>query len=179
MELLQVYIPRYYFPKDVQVASRQLHGFCDASEDAYSGVVYLRMEDTDGNTHVAIVASKTRVAPIKHLSIPRLELCRDFLLTKLLSHVGNALQISIENVTTWTDSTIVLNWLDGIPRRFKTYVGNRVSFIISHILSKSWSHVKGEQNPADCASQGLYPKELIDHKLWWYGPSWLRLNPSE
>ena len=51
--LSQVHIPRYYFPKDVQVASLQLHGFCDASEDAYSGVVYLRMEDTNGDIHVA------------------------------------------------------------------------------------------------------------------------------
>ena len=39
--------------------------------------------------------------------------------------------------------------------------------------------MKGEQNLADCASRGLYPKELIDHKLWWHGPSWLRLSPSE
>ena len=95
------------------------------------------MEDTDGNAYVAIVASKTRVAPIKRLSIQKLKLCGAFLLTKLLSHVGNALQISIENVTAWTDSTIILNWLDGNPRRFKTYVDNRVSFIISHISSKS------------------------------------------
>ena len=177
--LSQVYIQRYYFPTEIQVASLQLHSFCDASEDAYSGLVYLRTEDTGGNTHVAIVASKTRVAPIKRLSIPRLELCGAFLLIKLLSHVGNALQISIENVIAWIDSIIILNWLDGNPCRFKTYVGNRVSFISSLIPSKSWNHVKDEQNPADCASRGLYPKELIDDKLWQHGPTWLRLSPSE
>ena len=123
---------------------------------------------------MALVTSKTRVAPIKRLSIPKLELCGAFLLTKLLNHVGDILQIPIEDVTAWTDNTIVINWLDGSPRKFKTYVGNRISFIIIHIPSKSWNHVKGEQNPADCASRGLYPKELIDHKLWWHGPSWLR-----
>jgi len=81
-------------------------------------------------------------------------------------------------VIAWTDSTIVINWLDGSPRRFKTYVGNRVSFIISHIPSKNWNHVRGEQNPADCASRGLYPKQLIEHDLWWHGPAWLRLSSS-
>ena len=79
----QIHIPRCYFPKKVQVASLQLHGFSDVSEYAYSSVVYLRMEDTDGNHHVALVASKTRVSPIKHLSIPRLELCGAYLLMKL------------------------------------------------------------------------------------------------
>ena len=69
--LSMIHIPRCYFPKDVHVTSLQLHGFSDASEDAYSGVVYLRMEDTDGNVHVALVASKTRVAPIKRLTIPK------------------------------------------------------------------------------------------------------------
>lgn len=100
---------------------------CDSSEDAYSGVVYLRMEDSTGDVHVALVASKTQVAPIKCLSIPRLELCGAFLLTKLLR---DTLQIPIEDVTAWTDSTIVINWLDDSPCRFKTYVGNGISFII-------------------------------------------------
>ena len=72
--LSRVHIPRYYFPKDIKVASLQLHGFCDVSVDAYSGVVYLRMEDTNGDIHVALLASKTHVAPIKQLSIPGLEL---------------------------------------------------------------------------------------------------------
>ena len=175
--LSQVHIPRCYFPKDAQLASLQLHGFSDASEDAYSGVVYLRMEDTEGSIHVALVASKTRVAPLKRLSIPRLELCGAQLLTKLLSHVRLNLNIPIEDVFAWTDSTIVINWLDGSPRRFKTYVGNRVSFIISHVPSKNWNHVRGEQNPADCASRGLFPKELIEHELWWQGPAWLKLSP--
>ena len=65
--LSQIHIPRCYFPKDVQVVSMQLHGFSDASQDAYAGVVYLRMQDADGDVHVALVASKTRVAPIKRL----------------------------------------------------------------------------------------------------------------
>ena len=176
--LSQVHIPRCYFPKNVQVVSLQLHGFSDASQDAYSGVVYLRMQDTDGDIHVSLVTSKTKVSPIKRLTIPRLELCGAQLLTKLLNHVRHTLNIPIEAVFAWTDSTIVLNWLDGSPRRFKTYVGNRVSFILSLIPSSHWRHVGGEQNPADCASRGLFPEELIEHNLWWHGPSWLKLDSS-
>ena len=149
--LSQKHIPRCYFPKGVQVLSIQVHGFCDASESAYVAVVYLRMVDSDGKVHVSLVASKTKVAPIKRLSVPRLELCGAHLLTKLLEHIRLILKIPIEDVHAWTDSTIVVNWLDGNPRRFKTYVGNRISFILDHIPPNRWKHVSGEQNPADCA----------------------------
>ena len=73
----------------------------------------------------------------------------------------------------WTDSTIVLNWLRGSPRRFKVFVGNRVSAIIDAIPPCCWYHVDSANNPADCASRGIYPREMVDHKLWWKGPSWL------
>ena len=58
-------------------------------------------------------------------------------------------------------------------------MGNRISFILSHVSSRQWRHVKGEQNPADCASRGLYPEELIAHDLWWQGPIWLKQDPAD
>ena len=66
-------IPRCYFPKTATIVSVQLHGFSDASEKAYCGVVYLRIIDSLGNVHVSLVMSKTRVAPMKRLFIPRLD----------------------------------------------------------------------------------------------------------
>ena len=78
----------------------------------------------------------------------------------------------------WTNSTIVLNWLITNPRRFKTFVGNRVSCIVQSILPDHWNHVCSSHNPADCASQGLFPSELTEHRLWWNGPEWLQL-PSD
>ena len=176
--LSQVHIPRCYFPKEVEIVSIQLHGFSDASESAYAAVVYLRLTDTRGGVHISLVASKTKVAPIKRLTIPRLELCGAYILSKLLEYVRQALSIPIENLHAWTDSTVVLNWLDGSPRRFKVYVGNRISFILDRIPANRWKHVPGEQNPADCASRGLLPCELVNHDLWWNGPEWLASSPS-
>ena len=89
------------------------------------------------------------------------------------------LHISSADVFCWTDSTIVLSWLEGNPRRFKTYVGNRVSYIIDLISPERWNHVEGDNNPADCASRGIYPSELLNHNLWWKGPIWLSLPQSE
>ena len=76
----------------------------------------------------------------------------------------------------WTDSTIVLNWIEGNPRRFKTYVGNRVASIIDSVPPNNWNHIEGIENPADCASRGIFPSELVAHDLWWNGPKWLRLG---
>ena len=142
-------------------------------------MVYLRLTDSDGNVHISLEASKTKVAPIKHLTIPRLELCGAHLLARLLHHVKDVLHVSHNNVFAWTDSMIVLDWLVGNPRRFKTYAGNRVSCIIELLSPSQWNHVIGIQNPTDCASRGLFPSELLEHDLWWNGPEWLYLTPDE
>ena len=169
-------LQRCYFPRRTQI---QLHGFCDASEDAFAAVIYLRTVDLEGCTYVSLVMSKTRVAPLKRLTIPRLELCGAHLLAQILSHVQQVLNVPLNNVYAWTDSTVLLGWLAGDPRRFKPYVGNRVSQIIERLSPDKWRHVSGSDNPADCASRGLYPSELLDHKLWWQGPDWLHLSTLE
>ena len=172
------HIPRCYYSKQSSIASIELHGFSDASEQAYAAVLYLRVECTDGSVHVTLVSSKTKVAPIKRLTIPRLELCGAHLLSQLLDHVRTVLNIPLTHSFAWTDSTIVLNWLTGNPKRFKTYVGNRISNIVELIGPEHWHHVNGVENPADCASRDLFPSELCEHHLWWEGPGWLRLPSS-
>ena len=79
-------IARLCFTKIVDIVTIQLHGFCDTSEVAYAGVVYLRTTDSKNNVHVSLVMAKTKVALIKWLTIPRLELCSGALLSKLLNH---------------------------------------------------------------------------------------------
>jgi hypothetical protein len=172
-------IERCYFPNDAVVKDIQLHGFCDASEEAFAGVVYIRFTSSNDRTSTSLVMAKTKVAPIKRITIPRLELCGAHLLAKLLHHVGKVLNISSQNTFAWTDSTIVLDWLKGNPRRFKQFVGNRISLMIDLLPPERWKHVKGIDNPADCASRGMFPTDLIKHDLWWHGPKWLTLNSSE
>ena len=166
-------IPRCYFPKGIDVTSVQLHGYCDASEVAYGGVVYLRSVAYDKTTHVSLVMAKSKVAPIKTISMPRLELCGAVVLARLLHHCRHVLDIPLSDTFAWTDSTVVLSWLRGNPRRFKPFAGNRVAEIMELVPPERWQHVPGVSNPADCLSRGLYPSELVGYRTWWNGPSWL------
>ncbi len=129
-ELRQCSISRSYFPKEVDMVTVQLHGFCDASEGAYAGAIYTRGIDTKGIAHISLVVAKTKVAPIKGLTIPRLELCGALIMARLLKHTSAVLNVPMGNVFAWTDSRVVLGWLRGDPRRFKVFVGNRVSEIL-------------------------------------------------
>ena len=96
--LLSKKIPCCYFPKNSLLVSKQLHGFSDASEDAYSAVIYLQMIDSLRDIHISLVTSKTKVSPIKRQSIPRLELCGALLLARLLNHTREVLGIPLVDV---------------------------------------------------------------------------------
>ena len=84
----------------------------------------------------------------------------------------------LSNVFACTDSTIVLHPLTESPRRFKNYVGNRISSIIDRIPPNRWNHVVGTEIPADCASRVMFLLKLFEHELWWKGPFWLTLTPA-
>ena len=140
-------------------------------------MVYLRATYKNSPPTCRLVVAKTRVAPLKQLTIPRLELCGATLLSKLLNSTRQTLDIPLDATHAWCDSTIVLAWLDGSPRRYQTYVGNRISTVTSLIPPSAWKHVPTKDNPADCASRGMAAEELKTHSLWWHGPSWLHHLP--
>ena len=173
-----VTIPRCYFVKGRRV-STSLHGFSDASTIAYAAVVYVRAVYEDGTVTCRLVMAKTKVAPLKTTTIPRLELCAAEKLAELLALIGSTLEISEKERFGWCDSTIALAWLRGKPSRYKTFVANRVAAAASNLSQKSWLHVPTSDNPADCASRGITAEELKNHRLWWEGPSWIRQEPID
>ncbi|XP_063534991.1 uncharacterized protein LOC134744973 [Cydia strobilella] len=183
-DLTQFRLKRWvYYNADAKLV--ELHGFCDASNSAFAAVIYLRVIDARGEVYVSLITAKTRVSPIKQLSLPRLELSGAVLLAKLIIEVSGVLNIPKSNIHAWTDSEIVLAWLSSHPSRWKTFIGNRCLEILTVTDRNQWSHVKSEHNPADCASRGIRASELIGLELWLRGPSWLNekviqySNPKE
>lgn len=169
-------VQRHFGLKNHTIISRELHGFSDASTVGFGGVVFLRTFYSDLEVTVDLVSSKARVAPLKTLTIPRLELCGAVVLAKLLRAVATDLKIDLPAVYAWTDSTIVLGWLQHSPSKLAVFVGNRIATIADLVPPSHWRHVPGKQNPADCLSRGLNPKALLELPLWWKGPPWLSLE---
>ncbi|UYV69239.1 hypothetical protein LAZ67_6002942, partial [Cordylochernes scorpioides] len=156
----------------------QLHGFGDASEDAYAAAVYIRIPTDDG-VSVKLLASKTKLAPIQKMSIPRLELCAALLLTRLMKYIMEELNITMESATCWSDSTIVSSWLRTMSRTLPTFIGNRVAEIQSCPQVREWRYVPTGDNPADIASRGILGSELKQSSIWWTGPTWLSAESTE
>ncbi|XP_075150778.1 uncharacterized protein LOC142224886 [Haematobia irritans] len=163
-------IPRWlhYCPE----STIQIHGFADSSERAYAAVLYIRISYQD-SIFTNLIASKTRVAPLKTLSIPRLELCGASLLAEMIDSILPQMEIQNYSLFCWTDSTIVLSWLSKPACCWNTFVANRVSKITQVVDPSNWFHVESGQNPADIASRGSLPQDLLGETIWWNGPSWL------
>lgn len=167
-----LYLERWVHTQKDGTEKVEIHGFSDASCLAYAAVVYLRVISSNG-IHVSLVIAKSKVAPVKQVSVPRLELCGAVLLSKLLKDVQRSLQLPEESVFAWTDSMIVLAWLRRSPNTWKTYVANRVTEIVNNVSSGRWHHIKSADNPADVASRGIRPDLMKDCDLWWLGPKFL------
>lgn len=157
--------------QDIQV---DLHGFSDASARAYGACVYIRSSNAHGFLQSQLVASKSRVALIKAISIPRLKLCGAQLLIQLMDKIKCSLELRINRTYFWTDSSIVIHWLKAIHKKLPVFVAHRVGEIQELSSVENWNHVATNENPADLISRGATPKELISSQLWWNGPMWLQ-----
>lgn len=155
-----------------------LHAFSDASTKAYGACIYLRSVDQDDNVTCSLLCSKGRVAPLKTLSIPRLELLGALILVRLASQVIEALNLKFDGITYWTDSTIVLSWIKLPPNRLCTFVANRIAEIQQSSRNATWHHIRSKDNPADLISRGLLPSELVVSDIWKHGPHFLQLPES-
>ncbi|XP_051162430.1 uncharacterized protein LOC127282307 [Leptopilina boulardi] len=163
--------------RDSDTEELQLHGFADASEKAYCACIYLRA--SKGQNHrVLLLTAKSRVAPIKTVSLPRLELCAAVTLAKLFKSVKESLRVQINREVFWSDSTIALSWISSSPHELKTFVANRVAEIQSLTPQANWKHVSSEDNPADYVSRGQLPGEFVKNEMWKFGPKWLSESES-
>ncbi|XP_030828101.1 uncharacterized protein LOC115919169 [Strongylocentrotus purpuratus] len=169
-ELSSVKIDRCFKPTGFVDPSYDLHIFCDASERAYAACAYLRVTDTDDRIHCAFVMGKTRLCPLKKMSVPRLELSAAALGVKLGQTIKEELRLPLRNTTYWTDSTSVLQYISNESRRFQTFVANRVAKIQSMSERSQWRHVSTHANPADDGSRGMPAGKLA---RWLQGPSFL------
>lgn len=116
--------------------------------------MYLRSKCQDGQYRVSLIAAKTKVAPMKKLTLPKLELNAALLLSELIKKVTGALRLPKVDIFAWSDSTVTLDWINGDPNRWKEYVANRVGAIQDIVPPERWRYVPSELNPADCASRG-------------------------
>ncbi|GBM34155.1 hypothetical protein AVEN_256516-1 [Araneus ventricosus] len=132
-----------------------------------------RLYDPLGLIQTKLVCSKSRVSPLKPITVPRLELSAALLLARLMHKIVPVLDLPLDKVCLWTDSKIVLAWLKMQPHVLKTFVSNRVAKIQSLCSNSQWRHVSSKCNPADVLSRGADAKDLRDNDLWWQGPEFL------
>ncbi|XP_028404804.1 uncharacterized protein LOC114527371 [Dendronephthya gigantea] len=174
MKIEKLYVPRCFKPSEFgKIVSSQLHQFADASERAYGAVSYLRLVNEHGDIHVSFVIGKARLAPLKVVTIPRLELSAAVVATRLDKMVRNEIDFSIDASVFWTDSTTVLGYILNEEKRFKTFVANRVAVIHETTIPSQWKYVSTQLNPADDASRGLSADALLQNKRWLSGPDFL------
>lgn len=165
--------------RDADTAHVEIHGFADASTVVYAAVSYLRVTSLSGTTITTLLAGKSKVAPLKTMTIPRLELSAAVLLSKLIDFVVHSFNLKNTPIHCWTDSTVTLAWLSKPPSHWKTFVAHRVADIQTRLPNADWHYVRSSSNPADCASRGMLGEELVCFELWWTGPSWLKLDCTE
>ncbi|XP_011881685.1 PREDICTED: uncharacterized protein LOC105569657, partial [Vollenhovia emeryi] len=151
----------------------QIHGFCDASQRAFGACVYIRTPDVGNKFQVVLLCSKSRVAPLKAVTLPRLELSAALLLAQLIHKIKDSVESANMKIFLWSDSTITLNWINSPSRKWAVFVANRVGEIQRLTDSRSWRHVSSANNPADALSRGCDPRELVDSSSWWHGPAFL------
>ncbi len=142
--------------------SAQLHHFTNASENGYGTVSYLLLTNEHGEKHSSFIMGKSRVAPLKQITIPRMELTATVIAAKMDRMLKQELQLQLEDSVFWTDSFTALRCIENEASWFKTFFANMVSFIREASEPSQWKYVGTALNPADMASRGI--KEIVSKK---------------
>lgn len=161
------------------VASAQLHHFSDACEDGYGTVSYLLLHNNNGRAHCGFVMGKARVAPLKPVTIPRMELTAATMASRLDTVWRKELQMELADSVFWTDSTSVLKYINNKTTRFRTFVANRIAEIHKVSHAHQWRYVNTTNNSADMASRGLRVETFLQKEMWLSGPEFLLQSQEE
>ncbi|XP_067219119.1 uncharacterized protein [Chanodichthys erythropterus] len=176
--LQRIILPRCYTPACNNTSSIiDMHVFCDASEKAYGSVAYLRVETGD-DIQVAFIMARSKVAPKKQLSMPRLELCAALSGAQLAKTLNSELTLNIRQTVMWSDSTTVLHWIQSESCNYKVFVGTRVAEIQDLVGHDNWKYVDSDNNPADDITRGKTLIDLSQPCRWNQGPAFLRQSPD-
>ncbi|XP_053691802.1 uncharacterized protein LOC128740289 [Sabethes cyaneus] len=150
----------------------QLHVFVDASENGFAAVAYLRFEE-DGEVECALIRAKTRVAPLRFVSIPRLELQAAVIGARLASDIIQTHKLKFVQKYFWTDSRNVLCWLNSDHRKFNQFVAVRISEMLELTEPSEWNWVPTKLNVADDATKWQTLPDLTPTSRWFRGPEFL------
>ena len=161
-------------PKDFrEVKSTELHHFCDASQAGYGECSYLRLKNQENKSHVSLVMGKARVAPLRSITIPRLELTAAVVSTRVSLSLKQELDYQDIIEVFWTDSQVVIGYIHNESKRFHTFAANSVQEIRNHTKPEQWHYIASESNPVDAASRGLTARQLVQDSSWLKGPQFL------
>jgi len=178
LELEKIAISCCYKPSDFgSSAVVQLHHFADARSKGYGQCSYLRLINEKGKIHCSLVLGKSRVNPLKQLTIPRLEITAATVSVKVRHHIRKELELDEFQEVFWTDSKVVLGYIANESKTFHTFVANRVQRIQDETDKKQWRYANSQENPADHASRGRKAEEL-KCSTWLTRPKCLWENES-
>lgn len=178
-KLGEIQVDRCFKPREFdKLDEAQLHLFSDASRQGYAAVGYLRLKDASNQIHCAFVMGKARLAPIREISIPRLELTAAVISVKLSKMIREELDVSIQRVYYWTDSMSVLKCINNESKRFHTFESNRLTVIHNGSSPSEWHYVNRDDNPADDGSKGLKLDGMLNNNRWLKGPKFLWQDES-
>ena len=157
--MLDIEIPRWLNSSTNQEKNHQLHVFVDDSTVALSAVAYIRTQKQDEIFQTSFLLGKCKVAPIKQISVPKLELEAAVLGTRLRTLIETEMTLKFEIVYLWTDSRVVLDWISSTKKQ-NVLVSNRLEEIKKTTKTDEWNHVPTNFNPADLGTRGLEPSEI-------------------
>ncbi|XP_065093120.1 uncharacterized protein LOC135713814, partial [Ochlerotatus camptorhynchus] len=175
-----VKIPRYHFGDGVALEydSLQLHIFTDASECAYGCVAYFRIL-AGGVPRCSLVQAKSKVAPLKPNTIPRLELMAAVLGARMVSTIKESHNLEIKKVFLWTDSRTVHSWIVSDLWKYRIFTALRVGDILNRTMASDWHWVPTRLNVADEVTKWNKGPQLGSDSRWFNGPGFLYQSEEE